>query len=485
MNTLAVQNMESKKHIVVIAFPGYGHLIPLLSFARKAAEHHHVTFVISKCKLNDLRTRELFTAEDEKTIALIGLEDGIPDGAGEDTNPSVWGMLWDGIIPSIEAFLRTVPTPNKPSSQSPYSITRPVDVVFCELFLACSAVICQQRGIPCYLFCTARLGAQLSRLNVTEHTPVVAEGEVSPLRHVMGKRAMDPEQKNAPFLDRHKKHSLSICSGLKPAVGIVINSFREIEEEAIAEYLKDERAKGHDVKCTGPLLPEEDKLNSQNFKIQQQVQQWLDTKPPNSVIYIAFGSVRIPAKERITEIGKALLLLNQPFIFSLRQEQHDLLPEEIRRGMADQFAGSALGLVLPWAPQRNILLHPATGVFLSHCGWNSTVEAMYTGTPVLSWPIFGDQLYNGQLLEEAGMGVVLINADEHVKIVPAEEIAEKLANVGGFAFKGRERVLDTGFKRAAEVWKEKTRAAVTMGGSSEEEFEMLMALEVLRKSDHI
>ncbi|RZR72782.1 hypothetical protein BHM03_00017093 [Ensete ventricosum] len=138
------------------------------------------------------------------------------------------------------------------------------------------------------------------------------------------------------------------------------------------------------------------------------VLEFLDSKPRGSVIYISFGSLVVPSDAELTALASALEESSRPFIWAIqpRAMRHDAdgRPVEVGGGagyfpdgLAEQAAGRGL-VIHGWAPQLLILSHPATGGFVTHCGWNSTVEALGRGVPVLTWPVHGDQVWNAKLV---------------------------------------------------------------------------------------
>ena len=159
------------------------------------------------------------------------------------------------------------------------------------------------------------------------------------------------------------------------------------------------------------MLPEE-KENPRLLLEQSRVPTWLDRQETGSVIYLSFGSLAFPNVAQIGELFKALLAIGQAFIFALRSKYHEHLPPDSRF------------LIVDWAPQALILGHPATGVFISHCGWNSTLESMYSGVPILAWPMFADQKVNASSLVGKHLAVMVEDTSvTSTRVVSAAEIA--------------------------------------------------------------
>lgn len=182
-------------------------------------------------------------------------------------------------------------------------------------------------------------------------------------------------------------------------------------------------------KSTGSILRDgEVRSNRKSNYTEDQVVQWLDSKPQQSVIYVSFGSEVGPSLEEYTELANALGELNRPFIWVIQPnsgrsgpppglmgeesgsqaEEEGFYPYGLEEKVGDR------GLVIKgWAPQLLILSHPALGGFLSHCGWNSTVESIGRGVPILAWPIRGDQFHSAKLVvNHLKVGHMLLTGDD-------------------------------------------------------------------------
>ncbi|KAA8518130.1 hypothetical protein F0562_015604 [Nyssa sinensis] len=130
---------------------------------------------------------------------------------------------------------------------------------------------------------------------------------------------------------------------------------------------------------------------------------WLDKQGENSVIYVSFGTTTSLTNEQIKELAVGLEQSRQKFIWVLRDaDKGDVFAGEERRielpkGYEERVKGKGI-VVRDWAPQLEILGHPSTGGFMSHCGWNSCVESLSMGVPIAAWPMHSDQPNNTVLI---------------------------------------------------------------------------------------
>lgn len=161
------------------------------------------------------------------------------------------------------------------------------------------------------------------------------------------------------------------------ANGLILNSFREADEEHYKSMLADPRHENMRVFCVGPLFPP---VVTKSGPQTEACQTWLDNKTERSVLYISFGTVVSLSEEQITEFSKAIDYLSMPVIFSLPDKYHHSLSPETRE--------NANLLLLKWAPQKLILGHRATALFLTHSGWNSIMESITCGVPMTAFPLF-------------------------------------------------------------------------------------------------
>lgn len=187
---------------------------------------------------------------------------------------------------------------------------------------------------------------------------------------------------------------------------------------------------------------------------------WLGSKPPGSVLYVSFGSFIHTTKQVMEELAHGLILSGVDFVWVIRpgiltSGDADVLPE----GFGDRIKGK--GLVVPWCNQIRVLSNSAVGGFLTHCGWNSTLESMWCGVPMICYPIAYDQTTNRKLvIEKWKFGVNLCDWQSLERV----EIAEKIK--GFMRGASSERL-----RREAGTVKAAMERALEFDGSSERNFE--------------
>ncbi|KAI3847447.1 hypothetical protein MKW92_026931 [Papaver armeniacum] len=184
--------------------------------------------------------------------------------------------------------------------------------------------------------------------------------------------------------------------------GAIINSFYELEPAYANHYTK---VMGRKAWQIGPVsLRNEDAVDKvqrgKNSSVDEHcVLSWFDTKETNSDLYVCFGSVSRISNDQLIEIAMGLEDSEISFVWVIRKlendEQQVLLPE----GFEDRIKGKGL-IITDWAPQVLILDHPAVGGFMTHCGWNSVLEGITAGVPLIAWPVFGEQFHNQKFVTE-------------------------------------------------------------------------------------
>ncbi|XP_058109378.1 UDP-glycosyltransferase 76B1-like [Magnolia sinica] len=195
--------------------------------------------------------------------------------------------------------------------------------------------------------------------------------------------------------------------------GLIYNSFDHIEETALAKIQQDFPIPFFPI---GPLHKYSSGSSSSLLPHDHSCIIWLDKQAMESVIYVSFGSLASMEKKELEEIAWGLANSGQPFLWVVRPGSvRGSLSVEMPDGFEEETQGR--GLVVKWAPQQEVLAHPSVGGFWTHNGWNSTVESICEGVPMLCWPCFGDQKVNARLVSHVlKVGVQLENGLEREKI---------------------------------------------------------------------
>lgn len=187
---------------------------------------------------------------------------------------------------------------------------------------------------------------------------------------------------------------------------------------------------------------------------------WLDSQPHKSVVYVSFGSLTVVSREVFVEFWVGLVNSGQRFLWVVRpdlvEEEGLPLPDEVKVGTKER------GCLVGWVPQEEVLAHPAVGCFLTHCGWNSTLESMVVGVPMLCWPFFADQQINSRFVSE----VWKLGLD--MKDLCGRSVVEKMVRE---VMEGQRA---DGWRRSARETAKMARESVAEGGSSYTDFRRLI-----------
>ncbi|KAL0459270.1 UNVERIFIED_CONTAM: UDP-glycosyltransferase 92A1 [Sesamum latifolium] len=179
-----------------------------------------------------------------------------------------------------------------------------------------------------------------------------------------------------------------------------------------------------------------------------------------------FGSQNTISASQMMNLAKALDASSRNFIWVVRPPlETDInaefaaekwLPEGFPQRVHDQERGL---IISRWAPQVEILAHKSVAAFMSHCGWNSVLESLKNGVPLIGWAVAAEQFYNAKLLvEEVGVCVEVARGT-NVE-VREEDIREKIEMVMGENEEGKRMR-----RRAGEV-KEMIEEAMRDEGDS-------------------
>ncbi|KAI3757684.1 hypothetical protein L6452_05227 [Arctium lappa] len=231
------------------------------------------------------------------------------------------------------------------------------------------------------------------------------------------------------------KNLISTSENMAKCSGVIVNTFAGLEPRVMKALANGEYVKDGPTPPTyyvGPLI----KGNSGDNNGDDKCLEWLSLQPSKSVVVLIFGSLGKLKKDQLMEIANGLEKSEQRFLWVVRNP-----PPENEKGHVFELKDPDLDELLPagfldrtkekglvvknWAPQGEILRHESVGGFVCHCGWNSVLEAMHAGVPLVAWPLYAEQKMNRVHLVE-GIKVALKLKMSEEGFVTAEELAERL-----------------------------------------------------------
>ncbi|XP_020256276.1 scopoletin glucosyltransferase-like [Asparagus officinalis] len=274
-----------------------------------------------------------------------------------------------------------------------------------------------------------------------------------------------------------KYSTQAMVESVERSYGVVVNSFVELEPEYAELYRKN----GRRAYYVGPLslsTKDEAEKADRGKKFNPELEgliTWLDKEEENSAVYACFGSLNEFSAAQLREIALGLEASGQLFVWAVRdinrQNEAEWLPEDFE----ERVKGKGV-VIRGWAPQIAILNHRAVGGFLTHCGWNSTLESISAGVPMVTWPVDYEQFVNEKLVAQVlDIGVSIER--EGKKVVKAKEIAKAVKNVMGEGEEAEER------RMRARKYAVKARAAMEESSGSSY-LEMNRMIEEIREHSH-
>ncbi|KAK6289422.1 hypothetical protein POUND7_000963 [Theobroma cacao] len=398
---------SNSRQLHFIFFPqlAHGHLIPTVDMARLFAMHG-VKVTIVTTPLNALffaskiqREKQLGFDISTLVIKFPASEVGLPEGC-----ENVSSITSQEMIPK---FLKAINLFQQPLERILEEL-RP-DCLVADWMFPWATDIAGKFGIPRLVFHGTSCFALCVVDTLIRHEPfkkISSESEPFdvpglPDQIKMTRLQLPDYIKDTAETERQKLIDEAIKSELT-SYGVIVNSFHELEPAYTQHYSKVMRRKAWQV---GPVslcnMNNEDKAERGNAASidRHECLRWLDSKKPNSVLYICFGSIFRTSAAQLNEIAKGLEASGQDFIWVVRKVNDEDKEEWLPEGFEERMEGKGL-IIRGWAAQVLILDHEAVGGFMTHCGWNSTIESITAGVPMVTWPLCAEQFCNEKLVTE-------------------------------------------------------------------------------------
>ncbi|GMI92622.1 UDP-glucosyl transferase 84B2 [Hibiscus trionum] len=262
-----------------------------------------------------------------------------------------------------------------------------------------------------------------------------------------------------PFSPPHFRLWLAEFVSVLDEVNWVLgNSVHELEEEAVNSLSSVKPITPIGPLVSPVLLGKEETVEGSvdMWRAQDSCIEWLNKQPPSSVIYISFGSIIMSPENQIHSIATALKNIKRPFLWVVKASE--ARKHEFPIGFLEEIKKEEWGHVVSWCPQEKVLMNQAVACFVTHCGWNSTLETVVAGVPIVAHPEWTDQPTNSMLLVDIFKIGVRMRKCREGEVTAGEVercIMEVIEGPGAVEMK----------KRAMEL-KEATKKALEAGGSS-------------------
>ncbi|XP_059632100.1 crocetin glucosyltransferase, chloroplastic-like [Cornus florida] len=443
-------------HILLVTMPGQGHINPSLQFAKNlVAMGVKVTFATSLSAIGQMNK----TTPTPQGLTFAPFSDGNEKGvkavenfmssfrihscqavanlinARADEGRAFTRVVYTTIIPWVAEVARDHHIPSTLLWIQPATTLD----IYCHYFNGYGDVVTKNSCDP---FCTIELPGL--PLLTTRDLPSIL---------------LPNPTESYSFLPIFKKHVDILDTEANPQV--LVNTFDALETDALRAIEK------VTMIAIGPLIPSafldgkdpsDTSFGCDMFQKSTDYADWLNSKPESSVVYASFGSNSVFSKKQMEEMAHGLLESGRPFLWVVRKFDHfgDNIEEKV--GCMEELEKQ--GMMVPWCSQLEVLSHPSLGCFVTHCGWNSTLESLVSGVPMVAFPQWTDQRTNAKLITDVWEAGVRVTLNEE-GIVEREEFKRCIEMVMGDGEEGKE------MRGNAKKWKELAREAVKEGGSSD------------------
>ncbi|KAL8232629.1 hypothetical protein R6Q57_002407 [Mikania cordata] len=458
-------NMMMQPHAVCIPYPAQGHINPMLKLAKILhSKGFHITFVNTEFNHRRLlKSQGSHTLEPCSSFQFETIPDGLDPPENQDATQDIPSLCKSTSETCLEPFKALL------SKLNDNKTTPPVSCIVSDGVMSFTLDAAHELGVPDVLFwttsaCGFLAYAHYATLWQNGSIPLKDSGDLTngylntivdcipSMKGICLKdmpsflRTTDPDDIMFNFVIRETDRA-------KKASAIILNTFEDLEQDVLTELSSIYPS----VFSIGPLhaiantMVEKDLrlLGSSLWKEDTDCMQWLDSKEANSVVYVNFGSITVMTPHQLVEFSWGLANSNQTFLWVIRPDlvsgDFGMLPPEFLEATRER------GLLTSWCPQEKVLNHPSVGGFLTHSGWNSTIESISGGVPMICWPFFAEQQTNcWYSCNKWGIGMEI---DSDVSRKQVEELVRSLMVEDS---KGKE------MRKMAMVWKKKAESSSSL-----------------------
>ncbi|KAI3917365.1 hypothetical protein MKW98_027284 [Papaver atlanticum] len=456
---------NKRRHVVAMPYPGRGHINPMMNFCKLLATKFSLK--------DDIRISFVVT---EEWLGILGSESRLP--------PQIQLRSIPNVIPSElvrgsdhKGFFEAVQTKMEDPFEQFLDHLQQEDVpgvvvtaIISDTLLPWTVSVGNKKNIPVVSFWTT----SPSLFSIVYHIDLLAQNGHYPVDFSSGRadELIDYIPGVSPIrlsdmpasLNRSNEQAFKVVSEavseVRKARCIVFTTYHELEPLAIKALMEVLPVPVYPVGPSIPLpmMPGDDHARTKSIDKMDKVEyylEWLDSQPEESVMYVSFGSFLSTSSEQMKEI---LAGLSESCVRYL------LVSRSVKDRNNSNEMDSSRSLVVPWCNQLRVLCHSSVGGFLTHCGWNSILEVIYAGVPMLTFPVAMDQLTNSKLIVDhwkIGMKVIKeVGAERPVKREEITSTVKKFMNLSGEDEESKD------MRTRAKEFKKSCRQALAKDGSS-------------------
>ncbi|KAK9681839.1 hypothetical protein RND81_10G031100 [Saponaria officinalis] len=405
-------------HAICVPYPAQGHIKPMFQLAKFLhAQGFHITFVHTEYNLGRLlRAKEPGSGDGLERFKYETIPDGLPPSDNADVtqdlpslNHAIMTTFLDPFTKLLHKLINNDSSSGSPlttfiisDSGMPFTIDAAREVENVPLVWLWTASAC---GFLGYMQFRTLLNKGIVPF---QDSTFLTDGTLDKIIDCAPSSMKNIQLKYMPALVRTTDindvmftncgmHSAETTA--KSSAPVLFNTFDAFEHEALNDASELILGPKYTI---GPLqlllnsVPTDNSAltlgGSNLWKEDSECLRWLDSNHLKSVVYISFGSIAKMTNQNLVEFAWGVANSKQKFLWVLRP---DLLNGE-NSVISPEFMSETegRGMIVSWCDQETVLRHPSIGAFLTHCGWNSTVDAICGGVPVLCWPFFAEQQTN-------------------------------------------------------------------------------------------
>ncbi|KAL5984755.1 hypothetical protein ACLOJK_041377 [Asimina triloba] len=489
---------EKKKTILLYPSPAIGHLISMVELGKRFlslpnSPFSTITILIAQAPYNTGSTAPYIRRVSSShpsihfhqlpSIPISSLQS--PSSANHET---------------LAFRLLRLNIPNVLEAINTLSHSFSISAFIFDMFCASSIEAAAHLGIPSYCFYTS--GAQVLAIMLyfpflhTIYTTGFNHLPNTHFVHVPGVVPFPAPDMILPMRDPNDEayHGfLHVTLNLAKTSGIIVNTFEALEPRALKTIREGScvpHAPTPPIYCIGPLVATEGGArgmgdgDGDGDGPRDECLAWLDSQPQRSVVFLCFGSLGVFSEAQLKEIAVGLERSGQRFMWVVRsppptatEEEEDksnrfLAPPEpdldalLPDGFLERTKERGM-VVKSWAPQLAVLNHESVGGFVTHCGWNSVLEAVCAGVPMVAWPLYAEQHLNRWFLVEEMKMALALEAEEESGLVRSDELEKRVREV---------MEMESALSARMMEMKELAAAALKEGGASYAAMEELAQL---------